>query len=120
MPSAVTCSCTSVSPVRQLTAFTPITYWLPKFAMEPFNGSLCVGALANLAGDIGHQARVRRLFHQLQRLRDLVVGNDVEERRLPYLRGEALPQRPVEDEGSPVVFVKSAMTIESFSVIIGA
>src|SRR6266550_8776014 len=36
--SAVTCSRASVSPLRQFTASSDITYWLPKAAIVPFSG----------------------------------------------------------------------------------
>src|ERR1700677_2794305 len=35
LSAAVTCSCASESPVWQLTESTPITYWLPRLAIEP-------------------------------------------------------------------------------------
>ena len=34
-PFAATCSSASTSPLRQLTAFKPRTYWLPKLEMGP-------------------------------------------------------------------------------------
>jgi hypothetical protein len=55
------------------------------------------GALANLLRQGVGEPNAGRLAHQPERLRKLLIGNDIEERRLGELRGEALAQRAVED-----------------------
>jgi hypothetical protein len=54
------------------------------------------GPHAHALRDRGRQARVGRLVHQQKRSPHAVVGDQVEERRLPELYRESLPQRLVE------------------------
>ena len=61
------------------------------------NVRLTVGTLTEVTGDIRREAGVRRLGHQAQRGRDLVVGEHVQIRRLAQRHAERLLQRVIED-----------------------
>ena len=94
-PSA--CSFASTSPLRQFTAFSPSTYWLPRLEIEPSMRGGAGGALADLAGQLAGEPRIFGLGHQRQRLRHALVRKQVQKRRLLQLRRQPLPQRAVED-----------------------
>ena len=82
-------------PVLQFLARRPSTYWLPRLCDRAFQNSRTCGSLADLLRDFRSQPRVFRLSHQRQRLLDLPVRNQGEERRLLKLHGQSLAQRVV-------------------------
>ena len=84
-------------PVLQFFARRPNTYWLPTLAIEPSKTAALAGSLADLLGDLGSQPRIFRPSHQSQRLLDLPVRNQTEERRLLQFHGQPLTQRVVKN-----------------------
>ena len=106
-------------PVLQFLARKPNTYWLPRLAIEPSRTAALAGSLADLLRDFRSQPCVFRLSHQSQRLLHLPVRNQAEERRLLKLHGQSLAQRVVKYRIARL-FSKSARTIVSFSVRVGA
>ena len=60
-----------------------------------FQNSGACRSLADLLSDLRSQPRLFRLSHQRQRLLDLPVRNQAEERRLLKLHGQSLAQRVV-------------------------
>ena len=81
--------------MSQLTAFRPMTYWLPS-PKSSRQHRLAARALADLAGDLRRQPVIRRTPHQLQCRVHFVVGNQFEKRRLLKLNRKSLLQRVVE------------------------
>ena len=62
-----------------------------------FDGGGAGGALADVASEIVSEAGVFWLRHEGERLRDALVGEQVQERGLFQLRREALAKRAIED-----------------------
>ena len=79
----------------QFLARRPRTYWLPRLAIEPSRtAALAVRSQTCCAISRG-QPRIFRLSHQRQRLLDLLIRNQAEERGLLKLHGQSLAQRVV-------------------------
>ena len=81
--------------MRQFTAFSPTTYWLPRLEIG-FDAGGAGRTLADLAGQLTREPGIFRLSHQSQRLRHTLLREQVEKGRLLQLRGKPLPQCAVE------------------------
>ena len=79
----------------QFLARKPTTYWLPRLAIEAFQNRSASGSLAHLLSSFRGEPSVFWLSHKSQRLLDLSVRNQAEERRLLKLHGQSLAQRVV-------------------------
>ncbi len=91
------CSLASTSPLRQFTAFSPNDILAAQTGDGAFDGGGAGGALADFAGQLAGEPCVFGLGHQGQRLRDALVGKQVQKWRLLQLCRKPLPQRAVED-----------------------
>ena len=89
------CSCARMLPVLQFLARRPKTYWLPRLAIEPSRtAALAVRSQTCCAISAVSRASFG-LSHQRQRLLDLLIRNQAEERGLLKLHGQPLAQRVV-------------------------
>ena len=115
LPLAVACSFASTSPLRQFTAFSPTTYWLPRLEIEPS----MVAALAVRWQTSWANSRVS-LASLGCAIRASVCATRSSESK--FRNGDCSscadsPCRSVPSKtGSPVVLVKSARTMVSLSV----
>src|ERR1700745_239104 len=119
LPEARACSSARLSPVLQLEALRPITYWLPKLEIEP--------ASIALLPVRWHNSRVRSWVSLS--LAGLPINRRVS---WTFCAGRTLRKGDCDSctdracfkasskTASPVVLVKSARTIVSFSVSTGA
>ena len=96
--AAVVCSSASVLPFWQFTAFNPITYSAAETGNGSRNISLTAGALAKLRRPHPESIScwIGRVISR-RRLRDVTVGQNIQERRLPQRDAERGLQRIVED-----------------------
>ena len=79
----------------QFLARRPNTYWLPRLAIEP-SRTTALAVRSQTCCAISAVSRASfGLSHQSQRLLDLPVRNQAEERRLLKLHGQSLAQRVV-------------------------
>jgi len=84
-------------PVETIHRLQPQHIFGAQTANGPGNVSLAARPLAKVAGHLGREFRAARTGHLLQGLRDLAVGEHLEERRLPQSNIERRLQRVVED-----------------------
>ena len=69
----------------------------PKACDRAVHHCRACGSLTDLLRDLRGQPRIFRLSHQRQRLLDLLIRNQAEERRLLKLHGQPLAQRVVKN-----------------------
>ncbi len=97
LAAAVVCSCASVVAALAIHRLQSQHVLAAQAGNGPGNVCLAARALAELTGDVGREPGVGRTCHQLQCLRDFVLGKHIQERRLVQRNVECGLERVVED-----------------------